>query len=113
MEVKIVNNDIGLIKPKGDIDVRIASEFVEHITDLLDKRIVNLILDLSQTEFISSSGIGTIAIASKDVRRYKGRFVIVCHEIRLLSLFEITNLDKIITIFSSLEDAESSFSQLP
>ncbi len=110
MRTRIVNQDMGWIQHTGDIDGETSPELIQHVSDLLEQNVACIVLDLTTTDFISSSGIGIIAVASKDAKRSDTNFVMVCAEPRLLSLFEITSLSKIIPVFESFEDAQTSFS---
>jgi len=93
----------------GDLDGNTSPKLLKEIESLIEQGTLNIILDLTQIEFISSSGIGVIAVSSKELSQKNGKIMIVCDNGKVLSLFDITNLSKVITIYKTLDDAVASF----
>lgn len=110
METKILDADkkLGCIAVSGDLDGSVSPSLLKEIENLIEQGIVNVILDFSGIEFISSSGIGVIAVSSKDISQRNGRLTVVCNNKKVLSLFDITNLSKVITIYKNIDEALAS-----
>jgi anti-sigma B factor antagonist len=67
-----------------------------------------VILDLTALEYIDSSGIGMIALASGRLREAGGRMVVVVPEGRVLQLLKIAGVDALLTISGTLPAAATA-----
>ncbi|NTU93409.1 MAG: STAS domain-containing protein [Chlorobiaceae bacterium] len=86
-------------------DVRHANWFRETIDRLVSQDITrNLIIDFSQVKAIDSSGIGSMLLAHQLANQSEGLaiFVSLCQQIK--DLLKLTNLDKQLYIFSSINE---------
>ena len=66
-------------------------------------------LNLSQVDFINSSGLGSLVSIMKEVRLQKGRFTLSNLASYVQEIFEITQLSHIFEIFATEEEALSSY----
>jgi anti-sigma B factor antagonist len=89
----------------GEVDVATAPELKERLTGLVNEGRVKLVLDLSVVDFLDSTGLGMIVSALKRARTHGGDLSIVCTESRITRLFEITGLDKALTVLPSVDAA--------
>jgi anti-sigma B factor antagonist len=89
----------------GEVDVATAPELKERLTGLVNEGRVKLVLDLSGVDFLDSTGLGMIVSALKRARTHGGDLSIVCTESRITRLFEITGLDKALTVLPSVDAA--------
>jgi anti-anti-sigma factor len=65
----------------------------------------HLLLDLTETEMVGSSGLGAIVYFHQEAVSLNGRFLVICHREALLNLFRLTHLDRIIRIVETREQA--------
>jgi len=89
----------------GEVDVATAPELKERLTGLVGEGRVKLVLDLSGVDFLDSTGLGMIVSALKRARTHGGDLRIVCTESRITRLFEITGLDKALTVLPTVDAA--------
>lgn len=71
-----------------------------------------LILDLSSMERVDSNGIGEIVAVWQHAKNTGGELVLASLQSRVLDLFKILFLDKVIPIFDSLAEAVEHFADL-
>jgi len=64
-----------------------------------------VILDLSATPYIDSSGVATLVEALQIVGRYGGKLVLVGMNARVRGVFEIARLDTVFPLAGSVEEA--------
>ncbi len=86
-------------------DIRHADCFRETIQQLVSRNSSrNLILDFSQVKAIDSSGISSMLLAHQLANQSEGLavFVSLCQQIK--DLLKLTNLDKQLYIFSSINE---------
>ena len=107
MKTKIIDAEkkLGSVSVFGDLDGSTSPTLLKEIAGLIEQGTTNIILDFTQIEFISSSGIGAIALSSKDLSQSDGKLSVVCDNRKVLSLFDITNLSKVVTVYQTLEEA--------
>jgi anti-sigma B factor antagonist len=92
----------------GEIHVSTAPEFSRRLNDAIAHGKPNLVLDLTPTEFIDSTGLSVLLNGLRRVTRQRGRMAIVCSNPTVLRLFEITRLDSTFDIHRSREAALES-----
>ena len=110
-EFQLMEEDVDarthVITVSGEIHVSTAPEFSRR----LDGAIAhgnNLVLDLTPTEFIDSTGLSVLLNGLRKVTRQRGRMALVCTNPTVLRLFEITRLDATFDIHPTREEALSA-----
>lgn len=97
-----------IVTPKNDLDHHNSSMLKEKIErEFINSNAKHIIFDLSNVNFIDSSGIGMIIGRYKQLTKSNGKVVIININEFLLPMFEISGLKKIINCFSSLQEALS------
>jgi anti-sigma B factor antagonist len=87
----------------GDVTtVRVHGELLQETVPVLagamapvveDGAVRTVVVDLSQTSFMDSTGLGTLVTLHNSVQRRGARFRLVRPEDRVFRLFELTRLD--------------------
>ena len=105
-----VENEILIVKIE---EKRATIEFSGTLKDDLIKKIEQgnskVIIDLSATEFVDSSFLGTLVAGLKKTDINSGNLKIVDLQEPVRVIFELTRLYKIFEIFDTVEDALNSF----
>jgi anti-sigma B factor antagonist len=94
-----------LVRIAGEIDVFTAPRLRERMADLVTAGAVHIILDMSQVEFLDSTGLGVLVGGLKRVRTRDGSLTVVIKAERLIRIFRITGLIKVFSPYSSVADA--------
>ena len=87
-----------VVVPRGELDVVTQAQLKQAITNLVVAGHVDIVVDLYDTTFLHSSGIGALIGARRQTHAFRGSFAIVCSNQRILELFRITSLDKVFAI---------------
>ncbi|MDP9386889.1 MAG: STAS domain-containing protein [Actinomycetota bacterium] len=83
----------------GELDACTAPILAERLADLIDAQgNLNVVLDLSATTFIDSSGLTALVTAHKALRSRGGRFAVAAPTAPVRRLLEITGLDRVLTV---------------
>ncbi|MGR9074044.1 MAG: STAS domain-containing protein [Gammaproteobacteria bacterium] len=90
------------------LDAHNSVEFKELIMDLIEKGEVNIIVHLGQVRFIDSSGLGALLSGFKNATSRSGTFSLSNIQPQVLSMFELTRLNRVFDIYSELEEAFDS-----
>ncbi|GAB4310516.1 MAG: STAS domain-containing protein [Phototrophicales bacterium] len=101
--------EVVLIEVSGRVDSMTANQFGEALNQAIDKGNINIVADLSGVEYMSSAGLREIVAALKKTKRASGDLRIAQPSNRVMEVFEMAGLDTILQIFSSAQEAVSSF----
>ncbi|MFP4176932.1 MAG: STAS domain-containing protein [Planctomycetota bacterium] len=96
---------VTIIRLMGHIDESAADALNSRLDEILDNGENRIVFDLSQVKFMGSSGLGQIMRVYRDLRDSEGFVRIVNPQPLIEDLFELTKLNKIITIHPTIEDA--------
>jgi anti-sigma B factor antagonist len=105
LELETLTPGLNLLAVSGEIDLFAAPELKETIADAIDGQACDLIVDLTRTAFIDSSGLGAVLMAMKRARSHGGRMVVVDGEGGVAQAFRVAGVDQIVTIVASREAA--------
>ena len=110
MEITKKNfNGIVVFKISGEIIVENRHVLKEAIKEELNNDKLNFVLDFADMKYIDSAGLGILVIQNKKVTEGGGKIKLANLSKDILSLFNLTHLDKAFEIFESIEDAINSF----
>src|SRR5690242_10166878 len=97
--------DCAVLQVAGEVDAYTAPMLREQLRDLAAKGAVHLIADLSQVSFLDSTGLGALVGGLKRLREAGGSLTLVIAAPRILRLFQITGLTKVLAIQPTVADA--------
>ncbi|MFP3853810.1 MAG: STAS domain-containing protein [Anaerolineales bacterium] len=95
---------VTVVEVSGRIDSNTASEFDETIQHLINSGNKNLVLYLSDVEFLSSAGLRTMVSARKAIQG-SGEITLAKPSQRVVDTLEIAGLD---VLFKTFPDRESA-----
>lgn len=86
------------IEVRGEVDLDTVSTLRSAIIDAVGEgaRTVHLLLD--GVTYIDSAGLGTIIGAHKRLMSLGGQLVVLCSAERVLRLFRMTGIDRVLTV---------------
>jgi anti-sigma B factor antagonist len=97
--------DCAVLRVAGEVDVYTAPMLREQIRELAAKGAVHLITDLSQVDFLDSTGLGALVGGLRRLREADGSLALVVSTPRILRIFQITGLIKALAVQDSVTDA--------
>lgn len=97
-------DDISVISISGRIDSLTSNELETALGAVMDKS-SKIILDLANTEYISSSGLRVLLMALKMLRAKNGMLMLTSLQPIARDVFEISGLSKLFPIHANLESA--------
>ena len=100
-------NDIQLIAISGRIDVISAKDLEVILNNAIDNK-SKIIFDLSETEYISSTGLRVLLVAQKEIREKKGEMRFASPQPLIRNILDISGLSNIFSIHHNLKDAMDS-----
>ena len=105
-------NDISVVSVSGSVDALTAAELAGVIAEQIADGHVNLVVDLTNVEFMSSAGLRTLLGAVKETRSNGGDLRIASTNPGIDKVLKMSGFHNIAKVFTSSTDALSSFAPL-
>ena len=106
----IKENDVAIFKlNESRFDATIAGMIKAEFTIILSDDISKLVVDVSEVEYCDSSGLSALLLAFRILQAEEGEIKIASPQKSVRTLIEISQLDKILPIYNSVEDAIKNF----
>lgn len=107
MEMEVKQKDhILLIKPlEKNIEAANSREFKAKLVDLINEDHHSMILNLSQVEFIDSSGLGTLISVLKLLTSRQGSIAFCETQESVKRIFTLTRLNQVFSLYPTEEEA--------
>jgi len=101
-----------LLKLKGNIvGAAESSLLIDRLHEALEKGQAQVVIDLSQVDWMNSSGLGTLISGLTTLRQSGGNLKLCGLSDKIKNLFTITKLLSVFEIFPSAADAAASYGQ--
>lgn len=105
VETRTPREGVAVIALSGEADVYTSPRIKQEIVDLLNNGTAKLVVDLTSVEYLDSTGLGVLIGGLKRARERDGDLKLICDNLRILRIFEITGLTKIFDIYRSESEA--------
>ncbi|MFC6285092.1 STAS domain-containing protein [Nocardioides sp. GCM10027113] len=96
---------VGVVEPRGRLTMASARQLRELLGSLVDQGTKRIVVDMEGTTFLDSSGLGALISGLKSARQAGGDLRIVRPTPAVVTVFELTNLDKVLRPRPSVEEA--------
>lgn len=101
-----MNSSISVIEPSGLFDSTQAPKFYHDIEQLLNNKVVAIVVDFKDVTFMDSSGLGALVQSLKITRDAGVKLLLCSFNEQLKMLFELTGMDQVFEIFSGRQELE-------
>jgi anti-sigma B factor antagonist len=113
MAVKITTKEykrVDLVLVDGRIDSNTAPQLEQALKNIIDEGRYRIVVDLSDTDFMSSAGLRALIAALKQVRRFnRGDLRLAAIPTKVKKAFELAGLLELFQVFDNSIDAVGSF----
>lgn len=100
--------DVTIVTVSGEVDVYTAPQLRSALEERIAAGHTALIIDLQDVGFLDSTGLGVLLGRLKAVKKLDGWLRVVCTNERIVRLFCITGLDRVIPLHDSVDAALSA-----
>ncbi len=107
LDVDVRNPDYAMLTVAGEVDVYTAPLLRQKLVELADSGVSRLVVNLEPVGFLDSTGLGVLVAALNRMRRQGGDIELICSQLRILRVFEITGLTRVFTIHQSFDTVSS------
>jgi len=100
---------IGVVRPKGRLTMASAPQFSRTVSDLVESGCSRIVVDLSQTSFIDSSGLGALVASLKTTRKAGGDLRLAATTEQIDTVLQLTNLNRVLQPSPTVAAARALF----
>lgn len=98
-------DDVVVVTVSGEVDVYTAPQLRSALEEHIAAGHTRIVVDLQDVGFLDSTGLGVLVGRLKVVKKRDGWLRIVCTDERILRLFGITGLDRILAVHETVDAA--------
>ncbi|MFQ4142317.1 STAS domain-containing protein [Chlorogloeopsis sp. ULAP02] len=98
-------NSVIVLAPTGRLDITTAWQFRLKLQECISKLSCHIVVNLSQVNFIDSSGLTSLVAGMRDADKVNGSFRISNVHPEAKLVFEVTMMDTVFEIFETEEEA--------
>ncbi len=102
---KGIERDAKIIAVRGRIDGTSADDLQKQLLEWIGQGHIKMIVDMGELDYISSAGLRSILVASKDVKSKNGKLMLCALKSSVKEVFDISGFNLIIPIYESVEAA--------
>ena len=99
-----IDKRTSVISIEGELDLATAPRLKWMLIDALEAGHEELVVDLSLTTFMDSTALGVLVGVNRNLG-VDARMAIVCPRSTVLKIFELSGLDGVFVIFSTVDEA--------
>ncbi len=106
--LKLEVEDLGstvVMRIRGSVTIHDAESMQKQLEELTLRKVPVIALDLSEMDFICSTGLGAIILAYLRTRHHQGQIRLVNPQPAVRKLLETTRLTKLFPLYSSVAEA--------
>lgn len=100
-----IGSHVTVIQPKGQLNMAGASALRKQLQGIIDGGSNRIVVELSTTEFIDSSGLGALISGLKMARLAGGDLRIAAAPKQVCTVLELTNLNRVLPAYDSADVA--------
>lgn len=88
--------DIAVVVPRGRLNMVAAKQLRETLAEVVASGTNRVVVDLGETTFLDSSGLGALVSGLKAARQAGGDLRVARPTPEVLAVFQLTNIDKVL-----------------
>lgn len=97
--------ETAVIELKGEVDLYTCPELKQELLRVIEEGAMLVVVDLTETTFIDSTGLGVLIRGVERLQPEGGRLAVVCIDPNMVKVFEVTGLNRVFSIYASREEA--------
>lgn len=97
-----------IVSIKGDVDLYSSPQVRKTVMAITAKRTSAVLINLSEVNYMDSSGVATLVEGLQQTGKYKGQFKLYGLVSAVKEVFELSRLDKVFDIYADEASALAS-----
>ncbi|MBK8815858.1 MAG: STAS domain-containing protein [Methylococcaceae bacterium] len=108
LNLETINGFNVLIIKEERIDAHNSAELKDYLLKMIENGKIRILINLGNVRFIDSSGLGALLSGNKQIAVKSGKLALINIQKQVLSMFELTRLNRVFEIYADLNEALSS-----
>ena len=106
VKVSLIDDKICVLTIFGELTIfsNDFDLFVKEVNAYMKMGIFRFILDLTNLNYIDSSGIGVIIRLATNASKHNTKIITICNNAQVLRIFSVSNIDKILKFVKSVNE---------
>jgi anti-sigma B factor antagonist len=104
-DVRTTDQGIGVVTPRGRLNMVSARRLKELLGEMVAGGTHRIVVDMGETTFLDSSGLGALIAGLKTARQAGGDLRIARPTEAVTMVFQLTNMDKVLRARDSVDGA--------
>ncbi len=100
---------VSVAKVSGRVDSSTAPELEKSLQNLLDSGRTNIVLDLQETDYMSSAGLRVLVAMQKSVKKNGGGLCLAQPSVRVREVLDLAGLTPVFSLYPDVVEAVGSF----
>lgn len=97
--------DVVILSVSGKLDATTAKTFEDRILGVINGGTQRLVVDLSQLDYVSSSGLRVFILAAKRLQTVDGKIVLCSMKDHVRQVFDLAGFSSMLLIYASRDEA--------
>jgi anti-sigma B factor antagonist len=107
---KVRDVDVVIFKDSKILDEELLDELRTELLAVVGQRTApDVLLDFSNVEFMSSAMLGLLGVVHRKMKKADGRLKMCSLRPEIFTVFKLTNLDKLFSIYGDAGEAMKAF----
>lgn len=94
-----------IVELSGDLDIASVDDFSARLAIVTAESPAHVVLELSQLQFIDSSGLNSLVVAAREIEGKGGSMAVAAPSTYVARVFDLVRLDESVQIAASVEEA--------
>jgi anti-anti-sigma factor len=94
-----------VVSPNGRLDSATSSQLDRYMSAVIDRGDVDIVVDMTGLEYISSTGLSVFLSSAKKIRRNDGRMALSGLNSRIRLAFEMSGFLRLFPVYPNVEAA--------
>jgi anti-sigma B factor antagonist len=105
LEPRSVESDTVVLDLQGEVDAFTAPKLKQEMISQIERGTTKMAIDLADVTYLDSTGLGVLIGGLKRTRDKGGELVLICPNVRIMRIFDITGLSRIFDMFKTEGEA--------
>jgi anti-sigma B factor antagonist len=97
--------DVVILALSGKLDATTAKTFEDRILGVINSGTQRLVVDLSQLDYISSSGLRVLILAAKRLQTVDGKIALCSMKDHVRQVFDLAGFSSMLSIYATRDEA--------
>lgn len=105
IDVAVTDRGIGVITPVGRLTMVVTRQLTDAVAQLVEGGTTKVVVDLGETTFLDSSGLGALIAGLKRCRQAGGDLRLARPPEQVTTVLALTNLDRVLRPRATVAEA--------